>query len=146
MSWDASSARRIGEAHAIEAGAKHQSQYIHTILCTAERHAKLTNSAVEKFKCRDGRDQDILWCGETRGLGVRVSSDGQTRTYFLQFRVKGARTKRYITIGRHNDPWRVDDARTKALALKAQMLAGVDPVAEEERKQEEAQGKAALDA
>lgn len=105
---------------------------------------KLTNSAVEKFQCRDGREQDTLWCGETRGFGVRVSSDGQTRTYFLQFRVKGTRTKRYITIGRHNDPWRVDDARAKAVGLKAQMLNGIDPVVEDERKQEEARSKAAL--
>lgn len=59
-----------------------------------------------------------------RGLCLRVSADGKTRTYFLQFRVKGTGQQRLIKIGRHNDPWRVDDARKKALALKAQMEDG----------------------
>lgn len=101
--------------------------------------AKLTNTTVEKFKCREGKPQDTLWDTETRGFGVRVSADGKTRTYYLQFRVKGTGKERLIKIGRHNDPWRVDDARTKALALKALMEDGVDPVAKAKQEQEERQ-------
>lgn len=101
--------------------------------------AKLTNTAVEKFKCREGKLQDTLWDTETRGFGVRVSADGKTRTYYLQFRVKGTGKERLIKIGRHNDPWRVDDARSKALEIKALMNAGVDPVAKAKQEQEERQ-------
>lgn len=90
--------------------------------------AKLTNTAVERFRCPEGKRQAIKWDGETRGFGVRVSADGTTRTYLLQFRVRGTKQERQITIGRHNDPWRVDDARARALELKTDMLAGIDPV------------------
>ena len=96
--------------------------------------AKLTNTAVEKFTCRDGREQDVLWDGEVKGFGMRYSARSETRTYFLQYRVKGSKQERAISIGRHNDPWRVDQARAEALKLKAQMVAGVDPVAEEQKR------------
>jgi integrase len=98
------------------------------------RRPKLTNSAVEKFTCRPGRVSDILWCGELRGFGVRVSASSRTRTYILHCRIKGRGAKKtHISIGRHNDPWRVDDARKRALGYKAQMLDGIDPLAEQGR-------------
>jgi hypothetical protein len=75
-----------------------------------------------------------------------MSAKTGTRTYILVYRVKGSRQERYITIGRHNDPWRVDQARAKALEIKSQMLSGVDPVEEERRKEEERRERAALDA
>jgi len=107
---------------------------------------KLTNSSVEKFKCRLGRKQDRLWCGELRGFGVQVSADGATRTYFFDGRVKGRKDKRFIKIGRHNDPWRVDDARAIALELKTLMAKGIDPVEEEERKKKEAEKESTIEA
>jgi len=119
------------------------------------QRAKLTNSAIEKFKCgtyisgeRKGqpKEQDTLWCGETKGFGVRLSAKTGTRTYIFVYRVKGESRERYITIGRHNDPWRVDDARAKALALKAQMLGGVDPVEEDRQRREAKHRQAASDA
>lgn len=103
---------------------------------------KLTNTAVERFKCPEGRKQAVKWDGETRGFGVRVSADGKTRTYILQYRVKGTKQERQITIGRHNDPWRVDDARAKALEIKAQMNAGVDPVIKAQEQKEERERQA----
>ncbi len=118
------------------------------------RRAKLTNAAVEKFVCglygkdskHEGKPkpQDTLWCGELKGFGMRLSSTTGTRTYIFCYRVKGEKKETYITIGRHNDPWRVDDARMRALALKGQMLNGVDPVAEGERKRKAAAAEKAL--
>jgi len=67
-------------------------------------------------------------------------------TYILRVRVKGSRKKSYITIGRHNDPFRVDDARTRALKLKAKMADGIDPVVEAELKKKESERAAALQA
>jgi integrase len=96
---------------------------------------KLTNSAVEKFVCPEGKKQAVLWDSETRGFGLRVSPSG-TRTYILQYRVKGSKQERQVTIGRHNDPWRVEDARKKAVKVKAQMIEGEDPVLEAQRAKE----------
>ena len=97
---------------------------------------KLTNTAVERFTCPEGKRQAVLWDSDVRGFGVRVSADGKTRTYFVQYRVKGTKQERQVTIGRHNDPWRVDDARGKANQIKITMLAGVDPVVDAQRQQE----------
>jgi integrase len=107
---------------------------------------KLTNSAVDQFKCPPGKTSAVLWCGATAGFGVRVSQKG-ARSYILQFRVKGDRsTERCITLGRHRDPLTCDDARTHALELKARFLRGEDPVAEDRRKVAEAQAQAVKDA
>ena len=106
---------------------------------------KLTNTSVERFKCPEGKKQAVKWDGETRGLGVRVSADGKTRTYIFQYRVKGTKQERQITIGRHNDPWRVDDARAEALKIKAQMNAGIDPVVEAQRQKDERERKKVQD-
>ena len=89
---------------------------------------------VEKFKCPPGKRYAFLWDAKVRGLAVRVSADGTTRTYLLQYRVKGSRQERQIKIGRHNDPYRIDQARAKAQALKAEMLGGVDPVIRDQQK------------
>ena len=105
---------------------------------------KLTNSAVEKFVCPQGKKNVVIWCGETKGFGARVSESG-TRTYILQFRVKGSRQERQISIGRHNDPWRVDDARKAANKLKAQMLEGSDPVLVAQRVKKESDQKVIVD-
>lgn len=88
---------------------------------------KLTNSAVEKFVCPADKKQAVMWDDEVKGFGCRVTPAG-TRTYILQFRVKGTKQERQITIGRHNDPWRVDDARKRARDEKAAMVDGTDPV------------------
>ena len=64
--------------------------------------SKMTNGAVERFRCREGKDRDVLWDGEVRGFGMRLSADSGTRTYILQYRVKGTGKERQITIGRHS--------------------------------------------
>lgn len=117
---------------------------------------KLTNSAVEAFKGgavyisgkNAGKliEHPVLWCGELIGFGCRYAIKSGTRTYIYKGRVKGMKnSERTITIGRHNDPWRVDQASKRALALKQQMRDGIDPVAEQDRKQAEREQQAALD-
>lgn len=106
---------------------------------------KLTNSIVDSVPCPQGKKKHtVTWCGVTSGFGVRVSQKG-LRSYILQFRVKGVRkgAERTITLGRHRDPLSCDDARTRALELKARFLRGEDPVAEDRRRQIEAEQQAA---
>lgn len=82
------------------------------------------------------KNQDTLWCGEVRGFGMRLSAMTGTRTYIYSDRVKGTGEQVYVTIGRHNDPWRVDQARAKALELKALVLSGVNPNEEQAKRVE----------
>jgi integrase len=108
---------------------------------------RLTNSSVEAFTCgvytsgkRQGerKEQDTLWDSEVRGLGLRLSAKTGTRTYIFVHRVKGGREV-YVTIGRHNDGWRLGngdpkfDPRARAQELKLAMRRGVNPVEREEQ-------------
>lgn len=112
---------------------------------------KLTNGAVERAGV------GIHWFERQRGdgaLGLRVADSG-LRTYFIKRRVNGK--ERSIRLGRHGEPvllpdglarsfgFGADDARAKAAALVGQMLAGIDPIAERERKEAEAATKAEQD-
>lgn len=117
---------------------------------------KLTTTAVDKLRCPEGDEPThIIWDTQTPGLGVRVSKTGK-KTYFFQRRVKGGGKERNVSLGRHGDPalldgtlrtypFGADDARARAAAVLAQLLAGVDPVAEQERKETEAAAQAAKD-
>jgi len=106
---------------------------------------KLTNTVVEAFTGA-GSDQlnPVLWDTDIKGLGVRYAKRSGVRTYILTFRVKGSKKARTISIGRVNDPYRVDQARAKALELKSQMLNGVDPVEERKAAAEEAERQKVL--
>lgn len=95
---------------------------------------KLTTTAVDKLRTADEQTL-IYWDTQTPGLGVRVSKSGK-KSYFFQRRVKGGK-ERSISLGRHGDPvllggmlrtfpFGADDARAKAAAVLAQLLAVVD--------------------
>lgn len=97
------------------------------------KRTKFTTTAIDRL-----REPGIYWDTQTPGLGCRVSASGM-RTYFYQRRIKGSGIERNVSLGRHGDPVLVndalrsfpfgtDDARAKAAAVQAQMLAGVDPV------------------
>ncbi len=112
---------------------------------------KLTNSAVEKA------DEGIHWFERQRGdgaLGLRVAESG-LRTYFLKRRISGK--ERNIKLGRHGEPvllpdgslrsfpFGATDAQAKAAGLVGQMLQGIDPVVEKERKEVAAAAQAEQD-
>lgn len=109
---------------------------------------RLTNSSVEAFTCgvyESGinkgkpKPQDTLWDLDVRGLGLRLSAKTGTRTYIFVHRVKGTGREIYITIGRHNDGWRLGsgdpkfDPRARAQELKLEMRRGINPVEREEQ-------------
>ncbi len=70
-----------------------------------------------------------VWDTEVRRFGIRVYTTG-ARLYVLRLRVGGR--QRWMTIGRHGDPWTPDTARTKALELLGKAAQGKDPVNERE--------------
>jgi integrase len=73
------------------------------------------------------------------GFGLYVSPDGQTRSYFVEYRPKGvgrASGKKRLAFARHGGPrpdgssWTADLARGEALRLLGSIKAGGDPLAE----------------
>lgn len=103
---------------------------------------KLTTTVVDRL-----REPGIWWDTQTPGLGCRVSEKG-TKAWFYKRRVKGSGVERNVSLGRHGDPvllpdgtlrshpFGAEDARAKAAAVQAQLLAGIDPV--QKRKDAEA--------
>ncbi|MSP83089.1 MAG: DUF4102 domain-containing protein [Alphaproteobacteria bacterium] len=89
---------------------------------------RLTKRRVEEVT-PEGRDL-YLFDSEVHGFGLRVRSSG-VKSYFLQFR-QGAGGRRAnkvrYTIGRHGQPWTVEQARRHAKTLLAQAKTGTDPV------------------
>lgn len=69
----------------------------------------------------------VVWDTDVRRFGVRVYTTG-TRLYVLRLRTGGR--QRWMTIGRHGDPWTPDMARNKALELLGKAAQGKDPVQE----------------
>ena len=103
----------------------------------ANKH-KLTTTFVDRLK-----EPDIYWDTQEPGLGVQVYKT--VKTWFYKRRVKGSGVHRIITLAHHRDPvlledgsvrrfpFGADDARAKASVLKGKMLAGIDPIAEEQQ-------------
>lgn len=83
--------------------------------------SRLTKRAVDAAK-PNGRDY-FIWDGDLPGFGARVFTSGR-KTYVLQYRAL-TRTRRY-TIGLHG-PLTPEAARTKAMALLADIAHGADP-------------------
>lgn len=112
--------------------------------------AKITNKLAERFPTAaedKAKSHCILWDagdGAVKGFGLRYFPGSGARTYFVQCRVAGGK-ERTVKIGRHGDPWLVDQARARARELKAQMVDGVDPVLERERQQAEREAQEARD-
>jgi integrase len=69
----------------------------------------------------------LVWDTDVRRFGVRVYPTGG-KFYVLRLRIGGR--QRWLTIGRHGDPWTPDTAREKALELLGKAAAGKDPAAE----------------
>ncbi|WP_131196872.1 site-specific integrase [Lichenihabitans psoromatis] len=86
---------------------------------------KLTKRLVDSTAA--GPAQTLVWDGEVKGFGLRVTPAG-AKSYILNYRTADGRTRRY-TIGKHGSPWTCEEARTKALAVLRELAAGTDPLA-----------------
>jgi integrase len=82
---------------------------------------KLTKRMVEAIAV--GEADVLVWDDTLRGFGVKVTPKG-ARVYVLQYSF-GGRSRR-VTIGRHGE-LTVEEARRKALVLRAAVANGADP-------------------
>ncbi len=97
---------------------------------------KLTNTTINRLRAPDPSGRPRLhWDTDLNGFGVLVSGKTNARTYIVQRDIAG--TSRRITIGATN-VFSLDDARTDAERVLADMYRGIDP--KEKRKAELAHG------
>lgn len=82
---------------------------------SGRRGRRITEGLVTALK--PGR---IIWDGEIKGLGVRCQR--AAKVYFLKVRIQGR--QRWITIGRHGDPWTTEQARREAARLLEEIADG----------------------
>ncbi|MEM6899902.1 MAG: site-specific integrase [Pseudomonadota bacterium] len=104
---------------------------------TAPERARLTRERIRKLAPPAGGERTV-WDTEVPGLGVRCRPSG-VKSYVVVFRASGrgrAGTPRRVTLG-NVGALPLADARAAAMELRAQVLAGRDPV--EERRQARAQ-------
>lgn len=94
---------------------------------------KLTKTSVEALS--PGAKDIYCWDTQLSRFGLRVTPSG-SRIYLVQYRsraVAGEPPKtRRITIGHHGKPWTVDQARSEAKRLLAQVDLAGDPFADRE--------------
>ncbi len=94
---------------------------------------KLTKTSVEAVS--PGAKDIYCWDAQLSRFGLRVTPAG-SRIYLIQYRsraVAGEPPKtRRITIGHHGKPWTVDQARSEAKRLLAQVDLAGDPFADRE--------------
>lgn len=94
---------------------------------------KLTKTAVEALS--PGAKDIYCWDTQLSRFGLRMTPSG-SRIYLVQYRsraVAGEPPKtRRITIGHHGKPWTVDQARSEAKRLLAQVDLAGDPFADRE--------------
>ena len=88
---------------------------------------KLTKRVVDALK--PGASDIVHWDDGLSGFGVRVRPTGR-KSYIVKCRCRGRQIK--MTIGTHG-PMTVEQARTKARGIIAEVKAGQDPSAEYSR-------------
>lgn len=66
---------------------------------------------------------ETLWDTDLKGFGVRCQS--RARSYILKTRFNGR--QRFLTIGRHGQPWTPKSARMEATRLLGEIASGKDP-------------------
>src|SRR5215207_4346327 len=66
--------------------------------------------------------------GDSEGVGFGpCGTPAGTKSYIVNYRTSEGRERRY-TIGKHGSPWTCDEARAKAIAVKREIAAGIDPL------------------
>jgi integrase len=89
---------------------------------------RLNSYTVQKLKAptRSGK-QEVYWADDLSGFGVVCSGVSTAKSYIVQRDLPGGRTRR-VTIGRTN-VLTIKEAKERAKAVLADMLAGKDPKA-----------------
>lgn len=87
----------------------------------------LTKSVVEKLTPTDS--ETIYWDTNLSGFGVRVKPTG-TKSYVLQYRVRATGRSRRKTIGKHGPLMSLNQAKSIATGVLADVMRGGDPVAD----------------
>src|SRR5262245_51492652 len=88
---------------------------------------KLTNKSIAKLAAPDpSGKQQLYWCDDLTGFGVLCSGVSNTKSFIVQRELKG-RTRR-VTLGPVN-VLGLEEARTRAKAVLADIYAGNDPKA-----------------
>jgi integrase len=85
---------------------------------TANRRARIGVQVVRSLS-----PGAIVWDTDLKGFGVRVQRNQPA--YFVKTRVRGR--QKWLTIGRHGQPWTPDTARTEALRLLTEASQGRPP-------------------
>ncbi|MFG1237189.1 tyrosine-type recombinase/integrase [Xanthobacter autotrophicus DSM 597] len=88
---------------------------------------KLTKKVVDAAAADPARKL-MVWDGELRGFGLRVTPAG-VKSYVVAYRTAEGR-QREFTIGKHGSPWTCDQARDRAREVLRAVADGVDPLAE----------------
>ena len=91
----------------------------------------MAKSAIERVSVRSVNKlgpNETITDPDLKGFGIRRRSGGPI--YFLHTRVKGR--LRWITIGRHGEPWTPTTARMEAKRLLSEIINGADPAAAKE--------------
>lgn len=93
----------------------------------------MTRRAVERLAAPDPSGRQVLyWDRGLRGFGILVSGSTATKSYIVQRKIRGSTNTRRVTIDR-TDVISLEQARERAMALLANLGAGVDPKAERRR-------------
>jgi integrase len=97
----------------------------------ASNKFKFTKTAIDRLRAPDpAGKQRLYWDTELTGFGVLVSAVSDKKTYVVQRKLSGGKTRR-VTVGPVNDDVvKLDDARTRAGAILAQFYQDKDPKAE----------------
>jgi len=86
---------------------------------------KLNKRSVDAISPRN-REDVFLWDTELRGFGLRVKPSG-VKSFLIYYYAPGLhRVRRKLTIGTYG-PWTVEQARSRAIELRADIERGGDP-------------------
>jgi integrase len=103
---------------------------------------KLTQTRIEGLKCPPAKRDMLVFDGEQRGLGVRVTAGG-SKTYLAQYTFHGH--KRRVPLGSCSAV-SLAKARDAVRAIMGDVAKGIDPAAERKKADAEARRKAAHEA
>jgi len=89
----------------------------------ARHEQKITKRAVDNFNAESNR-RVRLWDSELKGFCLQAYPTGR-KVYVVGYSF--GNRYRWITIGKHGDPWTPDSAREKAKSILGEIANGADP-------------------